>query len=95
MTAKKAACRHLFWHVGSLLWRSAGSFPGNYVGWKVTSTTSPALPPLMNDENYHITAFSFDQAGNLESTATKDFEFRIDLSSYTPPTATPTATAPP
>lgn len=73
---------------------NGGSFGQNAVEWKVTDTTEYPLPPLVNGEDYTITAMSFDNAGNEESTDTKDFTFRIDLSGYTAPTATtgPTST---
>jgi len=66
------------------------------VTWRVTSSTAPALPPMVNDMNYHIVVHAMDKAGNEETTAIpapKDFQFRMDLSIYTPPV--PTATAGP
>jgi len=70
--------------------QSGQSFNQNYVKWMVTSSTNPALPPLANDVQYTVTAHSIDWAGNEESTATKIFTFRWDMS-YTAPTATATA----
>jgi len=62
------------------------------VKWMVTSSTTPALPPLANDVTYVITARSIDWAGNVEATATKTFTFRFNMSGgYTAPTATATA----
>jgi|GEM_PF-3555209 len=53
--------------------------------WKVTTTTPQDLPPLRNGEGYHIEIHALDQAGNEETTAVKDFTYRVDLESYTPP----------
>lgn len=74
---------------------SDGNFNDDSEGWKVTNTTNPKLPPLKNDEGYHIEVHAFDKAGNVETTAIKDFSFRIDLTSYTPPTPTQTPTSGP
>jgi len=76
-----------------------------HVDWSLSRTASAKypLPPMVNDEEYTITAFTFDLASNMEATATKVFEFRMDLSDYEgpipttppPPTTTPGPTTPP
>jgi hypothetical protein len=69
-----------------------GSFGGNaHVDWQVTGTTAYPLPPLMNGEEYWVTAMSFDVAGNEETTAVKRFDFYMDLHGYSAPTETATA----
>jgi len=98
---------NLYWNGagwGPDLWGSAdawdwvfATFTGstNLVNWRVTSTTTPGLPPMVNDMNYHIVVHALDKAGNEETTATKDFQFHMDLSGYTPPVPTATATGGP
>ena len=71
-----------------------GSFgTSSYVEWRLSGSTTYALPSLVHNEVYGIEAFTFDRAGNVEATAYKAFEFRVDLSGYEPPA--PTATAGP
>jgi hypothetical protein len=62
-----------------------------YVDWTLSGTTGYVLPPLVHNEVYDIEAFTFDLAGNLEATAVKQFEFRVDMSGYEPPAPTWTA----
>lgn len=75
---------------------ATGSFSSASVTWSVTTTTNPKLPQLRNSESYHIVVRSFDKAGNIETTAIKDFTFRVDMEvgqGYTAPTTVPVATA--
>jgi|GEM_PF-1829736 len=70
-----------------------GAYNSDNEDWEITRTTEQPLPAWKNGEQYTITTRAVDKAGNVESTAIKSFEFRIDLTSYTPPTPTPTPTA--
>jgi len=62
-----------------------GKYDSNDEDWKVTTTTPQDLPPLRSNEAYHVEVHALDRAGNEETTAVKDFTYRVDLESYTPP----------
>ncbi|MFA5374409.1 MAG: hypothetical protein WC455_01430 [Dehalococcoidia bacterium] len=76
-----------------------GSFNSNSEGWKLTSSTTPALPYWMHAHQYVITALAIDAAGNPEAApATLTFWYVKDLSGTAPvvtPTPVPTATPAP
>ena len=87
----------LTWGAGPVDLRATakdGSFNSNAEGWQMTSSTTPALPSWRHNHQYTITAYSVDDAGNIEAIPAVPqvtFWYVKDLSGTAPiPTPTPT-----